>query len=79
MMALVWRLLEYLFTYNMWLFCGLWFTDQYLIWYFQNKAKLVTYVVASGLTYGAEEHIFHYLFKVSVIFTSEIVYKVRGM
>lgn len=28
-----------------------------------NKAKLVTYVVASGLTYGAEEHIFHYLFK----------------
>lgn len=32
----------------------------------QNKAKLVTYVVASGLTYGAEEHIFHYLFKVSL-------------
>ncbi|XP_061172744.1 adenylate kinase 7-like [Saccostrea echinata] len=28
-----------------------------------NKAKLVTYVVASGLTYGAEENIFHYLFK----------------
>lgn len=35
------------------------------ILYLQNKAKLVTYVVASGLTYGAEEHIFHYLFKVS--------------
>ncbi|KAK3092589.1 hypothetical protein FSP39_004695 [Pinctada imbricata] len=28
-----------------------------------NKAKLVTYVVASGLTYGMEESIFHYLFK----------------
>ncbi|KAL5008400.1 hypothetical protein ScPMuIL_013981 [Solemya velum] len=28
-----------------------------------NKAKLVTYVVASGLSYGAEENIFHYLFK----------------
>jgi len=28
-----------------------------------NKSKLVTYVVASGLTYGAEENIFHYLFK----------------
>ena len=30
----------------------------------QNKSKLVTYVVASALSYGAEEHIFHYLFKV---------------
>jgi len=28
-----------------------------------NKAKLVTYVICSGLTYGAEESIFHYLFK----------------
>lgn len=28
-----------------------------------NKSKLVTYVVASALSYGAEEHIFHYLFK----------------
>ena len=28
-----------------------------------NKGKLVTYVVASGLTYGAGENIFHYLFK----------------
>ncbi|XP_064601852.1 adenylate kinase 7-like [Liolophura sinensis] len=28
-----------------------------------NKAKLVTYVVCSGLTYGAGENIFHYLFK----------------
>lgn len=36
------------------------------ILFLQNKAKLVTYVVASGLTYGAEEHIFHYLFKVSL-------------
>ena len=30
----------------------------------QNKSKLVTYVIAAGLTYGAGEHIFHYLFKV---------------
>ena len=36
---------------------------------FQNKAKLVTYVIASGLTYGAEESIFHYLFKVTVSLT----------
>ncbi|KAL8611092.1 hypothetical protein ACOMHN_064382 [Nucella lapillus] len=28
-----------------------------------NKAKLVTYTVCTGLTYGAEESIFHYLFK----------------
>lgn len=28
-----------------------------------NKSKLVTYVVASALTYGCEENIFHYLFK----------------
>ncbi|XP_013392761.1 adenylate kinase 7 [Lingula anatina] len=28
-----------------------------------NKQKLVTYVVASGLTYGGGENIFHYLFK----------------
>ncbi|XP_059158597.1 adenylate kinase 7-like [Physella acuta] len=28
-----------------------------------NKTKLVTYVVCSGLAYGAEENIFHYLFK----------------
>ena len=34
---------------------------------FQNKAKLVTYVIASGLTYGMEESIFHYLFKVSLV------------
>ena len=32
---------------------------------FQNKSKLVTYVVASGLTYGCGENIFHYLFKVT--------------
>ena len=30
-----------------------------------NKSKLVTYVIAAGLTYGAGENIFHYLFKVS--------------
>eukprot|EP00794_Sanderia_malayensis_P019922 gene19922-21874_t len=28
-----------------------------------NKSKLLTYVVAAGLTYGAGEDIFHYLFK----------------
>ncbi|KAJ8045225.1 Adenylate kinase 7 [Holothuria leucospilota] len=28
-----------------------------------NKAKFATYVVAAGLTYGAGENIFHYLFK----------------
>ncbi|XP_071503445.1 adenylate kinase 7-like [Diadema antillarum] len=28
-----------------------------------NKAKFVTYVVAAGLTYGAGENMFHYLFK----------------
>ena len=33
-----------------------------------NKGKLVTYVVAAGLTYGAGESIFHYLFKASEIF-----------
>ena len=42
---------------------------------FQNKSKLVTYVVASGLTYGCGENIFHYLFKVrnySVILLSNL-------
>ena len=28
-----------------------------------NKSKFITYVVASGLTYGAGEEIFHFLFK----------------
>ena len=28
-----------------------------------NKKKLASYVVCSGLTYGQEENIFHYLFK----------------
>ncbi|KAL3873983.1 hypothetical protein ACJMK2_037057 [Sinanodonta woodiana] len=28
-----------------------------------NKSKLITYVIASALTYGAEENIFHYFFK----------------
>merc|ERR1711963_470864 len=28
-----------------------------------NKAKLVTYTVCAGLSYGADENIFHYLFK----------------
>ncbi len=29
----------------------------------QNKKKLFTYIVATGLTYGMEENVFHYLFK----------------
>ncbi len=28
-----------------------------------DKKKLLTYVVATGLTYGMEEHVFHYMFK----------------
>ncbi|CAF1386022.1 unnamed protein product [Adineta steineri] len=28
-----------------------------------NKKKLLTYVVATGLTYGMEENVFHYIFK----------------
>ena len=31
----------------------------------QDKSKFVTYVVAPGLTYGAGENLFHFLFKVS--------------
>ena len=30
----------------------------------QGKNKLLTYVVAAGVTYGAEENMLHYLFKV---------------
>ena len=30
---------------------------------FQDRKKLLTYVVATGLTYGMEENVFHYLFK----------------
>ena len=33
--------------------------------FLQNKNKLITYVVASGMTYGEGESIFHYHFKVS--------------
>lgn len=28
-----------------------------------NKSKLITYVIAAGLTYGCGEHIFHYMLK----------------
>ncbi len=28
-----------------------------------NKKKLLTYIVATGLTYGMEENVFHYMFK----------------
>ena len=28
-----------------------------------NKKKLLTYIVATGLTYGMEEDVFHYIFK----------------
>jgi hypothetical protein len=34
---------------------------------FQSKSKLSTYIVASGLTYGCGENIFHHLFKVKKI------------
>lgn len=36
----------------------------------QNRSKLVTYVVATGLTYGVEEGILHYLFTVHRTFCS---------
>ena len=29
----------------------------------QDKSKLITYIVAAGLTYGQGEDIFHFLFK----------------
>lgn len=29
----------------------------------RNKKKLLTQVVATGLVYGMEEHVFHYMFK----------------
>jgi len=32
----------------------------------QDKNKLFTYVVASGLTYGLEEEVFHFFFKVNL-------------
>ncbi|XP_074647604.1 adenylate kinase 7-like [Tubulanus polymorphus] len=38
-----------------------------------NKAKLVTFVVASGLTYGAGESIFHYMFKAAWHNTPELL------
>jgi adenylate kinase len=28
-----------------------------------DKKKLLTFVVATGLTYGMEEHVLHYMFK----------------
>ena len=33
--------------------------------FFQDKTKLTSYVVAAGLLYGAGESLFHFLFKVS--------------
>ena len=33
----------------------------------QDKNKLITYVVASGLTYGLEEEVFHFFFKVNYL------------
>ncbi len=30
-----------------------------------DKKKLLTYVVATGLTYGMEENVFHYMFKLA--------------
>ena len=40
---------------------------------FQHKNRLVTYVVGTGLTYGAEEDIFHYLFKVNKTFLTILI------
>lgn len=33
----------------------------------QKKSKIISYVVASGLQYGKEENLFHYFFKVDII------------
>lgn len=33
------------------------------LFFLQDKSKFVTYVLASGLTYGLGENIFHFLFK----------------
>lgn len=38
-----------------------------MLTYMQDKSKLLSYVVASGLTYGTGESIFHFLFKVNHI------------
>lgn len=37
----------------------------FLTYYFyvQDKSKLITYIVAAGLTYGQGEGIFHFMFK----------------
>ena len=40
--------------------------ESYTHSHMQDKSKLLSYVVASGLTYGAGESIFHFLFKVKV-------------
>ncbi len=45
-------------THNCWYVC----INLYLI-YIQDKSKLISYVVAAGLTYGQGENILHYLFK----------------
>ena len=37
-----------------------------------NKKKLLTFVVASGLTYGMGENVFHYMFKAAWHNASEI-------
>jgi hypothetical protein len=40
------------------------FNIMFIIVHVQDKSKLLSYVVASGLTYGAGENLFHFLFKV---------------
>ena len=37
-----------------------------------NKKKLMTFVVATGLPYGMEENIFHYMFKAAWHNASEV-------
>lgn len=36
----------------------------YIVIILQDKSKLVTFVVSSGLQYGAGENLLHFLFKV---------------
>ena len=35
--------------------------------FMKDKSKLLSYVVAGGLSYGAGENIFHFLFKVCLL------------
>jgi adenylate kinase len=41
----------------------MYYTNNIIFECFKNKKKLISFVVCSGLIYGQEESIFHYLFK----------------